>query len=754
MGNISRRDFLKGSVAGAAALAASGLIGTVTEKDRVAFAEEAAPAAASPILPWTELNPQDESFTKRTTDYSAIFSPIQIGNVTLKNRIIKTAAGSDTMTRGENAVSQNAVEYYGRFADGGAALVLLEGSILQAVGLAPGTYGVIPYEQSLTEIRKIIDRIHQGGALAGVQQNMGYIPSNVLDLPTEDVEKLIEDFRVFSGYLKEAGFDVIEIKAATIDTTSKLCSRNTNTREDKYGAKTEEDRVRFFCEMVAAVRETVGPGYPILAHMNAMEENDRSIGDNYNFETIEEGQYLAKALVEAGADFIEARISTGGLEANCWAPDTAFAPYKAAGTSGYGAQFDYSRHYEGLYDGAHSGCGAFIPMVRELKKVVDVPVGCAGYIDPRTAPDMMNDAIANGDMDLLFMNRPLTVDPELPNKLKEGRWDEVAPCCRCFHCHASGASVGSTGALRSDEVAVPPSPSFPIVMGVERCRVNATTQCAYTEEFPEGYDLSPAAAPKNVMVIGGGVAGMEAARIAAERGHKVTLYEKNGYMGGMLLFANAIKGPHEHLIDLCNYLVRQQEVKGVTVEKGKEVDLDFVKEQNPDAVIVAVGGKRESRFSGDNVISIDDVLTAEIGNNVVILGANAQAVDICQYLLAQGKNIQMVHEGDKNDVDKEQSPWVRYFVRSHIYSHGVRVWNESTVDAIDGEGVHITMNQSGHTKVLPCDTVIECYDMIPNTDLMEEIAAAGYTVYAAGCDAPYNMQRSIHAGYKVSRYLE
>lgn len=758
MSNISRRDFLKGTLAGTAAVVVNGALGATAAfaDEQHAAVEAAAPAAAavSAVLPWTELNPQDESYTKNTTDYSAIFSPIQIGNVTLKNRIIKTAAGSDTMVRGESSVSQNTIDYYGRFADGGAALVLLEGSILQAVGLSPDKFGVIPYEQSLVEIRKIIDRIHQGGALAGVQMNMGYVPSKILEMTTEEVEQVIENFRVFAAYLKEAGFDVIELKAATIDTSSKLCSRYTNKRDDKYGAKTEEDRVRFFCEMVAAVRETVGPGYPLLAHMNAMEENDKTIGDNYNFETIEEGQYLAKALVEAGADFIEARISTGGLEANCWAPDAAFSTYKAAGTSGYGAQFDYSRHYEGLYDGAHDGCGAFIPMVRELKKAVDVPVGCAGYIDPRTAPDMMNDAIANGDMDLLFINRPLTVDPELPKKLQEGRWDEVAPCTRCFHCHASGASIGSTGAIRDDEVAVPPSPSFPIVMGVERCRVNATTQCAYTEEFPEGYDLTPAASPKNVMVIGGGVGGMEAARIAAERGHKVTLYEKNGYMGGMLLFAQAIKGDHEHLMDLRNYLVRQQEVKGVTVVTGQAVDVDFVKEQNPDAVIVAVGGKRESRFSGANVISIDDIASAKIGDNVVILGANAQATDVAQYLLAQGKNIQIVHEGDKNDVDKEQSPWIRYFARSHMYSHGVRVWNESTVDAIEADGVHITMNQSGHTKVIPCDTVIEAYDMIPNTELMDEISAAGFTVYAAGCDAPKNIQSSIHDGYKVSRYLE
>ena len=155
-----------------------------------------------------------------------------------------------------------------------------------------------------------------------------------------------------------------------------------------------------------------------------------------------------------------------------------------------------------------------------------------------------------------------------------------------------------------------------------------------------------------------------------------------------------------------------------------------------------------------NVISIDDIASAKIGDNVVILGANAQATDVAQYLLAQGKNIQIVHEGDKNDVDKEQSPWIRYFARSHMYSHGVRAWNQSTVDAIDEEGVHITMNQSGHTKVLACDTVIEAYDMIPNTELMDEIAGAGFTVYAAGCDAPSNIQTSIHAGYKVSRYLE
>ena len=734
MGNISRRTFLKGSLAGTAAVLVNGALGgtSALAESQPAPQTEAAPVVKG-VLPWTELNPQDESYLNATTNCPAAFEPLKINSITLKNRIVKTAAGSDTMVRGQPSVSQNCIDYYGRFADGGAALVILEGSILSSVGLTPTSTAQISKEEGIAEVKKIVDRIHQGGAYAGIQMNMGFIPSNVLtDATTEDMEQLIKNFGEYSVYMKEAGFDVIELKAATIDTTTKLATRRTNKREDKYGAQTEENRMRFFVEMIAEVRKTLGPDFPILAHMNAMEENDTNLGFNDEFETIEEGQNLAKALVAAGADFIEARIATGGNEANMWGVDTAFAPYKAAGSTGFGTQFDFSRHFQGLYDGAHSGCGAFIPMIRALKQVVDVPVGTAGYIDPRTAPDMMNEALLNGDIDILFMNRPLTVDPELPNKLKEGRRDEIAPCTRCFHCHNH----------------------VPIAVAAdnEKCRVNATTQFAYNE-FPEGYDLTPAETPKNVIVIGGGVAGMEAARIAAERGHKVTLYEKNGYMGGMLLFANAIKGPHEHLLQLRDYLVRQQEVKGVTVVTGKEVTVDLIKEQNPDAVIVAVGGKRKSRFSGENVISIDDIASAKIGDNVVILGANAQAIDIGQYLLAQGKNVQFVHEGTADDVDKEQSPWVRMYVRAHLYAHGARAWNECTVDAVDGEGVHFTMNRSGLTKVLPCDTVIEAWDMIPNTDLMDEIAAAGFTVYAAGCDAPSNIQTSIHAGYKVSRYL-
>ena len=738
MGNITRRDFLKGGIAGAATLAASGLLNAISAKESVAFADEAKDTAKAPVPAWTELNPQDESYDTYTTDYSAIFTPIKVGPMTLRNRIVKSSAGSDTLPRDAKEMSQNAIDYYGRIADGGTALVLLESGTVNPFGMNPSK-PIAPEmeEQGIVEVRKIADRVHAGGAYIGVQFGIGSPvgENNPVDDSIEDIENMIKAYGDRALRLKKAGFDCVELKGATNDLLNAYCSRRGNKREDEYGAQNEENRMRYFVGMVKSVREACGDDFGILVLMNAVEENDKELGNNDGDILIEEAQNMAKALVEAGADLIQVRVGTIGMEPNCWATDTNFCAYHANGTTGYGTQFDFTKHFQGLYDGAHSGAGAFIPMAREIKKVVDIPVGCASYMDPRTAPDMMNNAIANGDLDLLFMNRPLTVDPELPNKLKEGRRDEVAPCTRCFHCHNKAPA-----ALKSDN---------------EKCRVNATTQYAYVEGgFVEGYDLTPAANPKKVMVIGGGPAGMEAARIAAERGHKVTLYEKNGYMGGMLLFANAIKGPHERLEDLRKYLIRQQELKGVEVVTGTTVDLDFIKEQNPDAVIVAVGCKRESRFDGANVIGMDNFMGAKLGDNIVILGAALQATDLAQYLIAQGKNVQLVQEKGAEFVADGQSPWVKTYVRAHLYAHGVKVWNNATVDSVTDDSVTITLNASGLKHVIPCDTVIECWDMVPNMELFDEIKAAGFEVYAAGCDEPKTIQSAIHSGYAVSRYLD
>lgn len=732
---ISRRNFVAGSASAALAVSAAGAaLAWADESSETgeadAASQDGAGAAVSSVPAWTQMNPQDETYDTYTTDYAAIFSPIQVGPMTLKNRIVKASAGSDTLPRDAVEMSQNVLDYYGRIADGGTALVIVEDGVTSGFGMNPsGNLRVETPEQGIEVCRVLADRVHKGGAYIGTQLGIGspLDPGDANAYTVDELHTLVAQYGECCARLKEAGFDCVEIKGATTDGLNQFVTRRYNQREDEYGAQTEENRVRFFTEIIASIRAACGDDFGILTLINAVEENDVSLGDNDKFILIEESQYLAKSLVDAGADLVQVRVATNGQEANCWATDTNHCAYMAHGTTGYGTQFDYASHFEGLVDGSHSGVGAFIPLCREIKKVVDVPVGCASYMDPRTAPDLINDAVANGDVDIVFMNRPLTVDPELPNKLQAGLRDEVAPCTRCFHCH--GAPYGEA----------------------ETCRVNATTQFAYTDEFPEGYDAAPAESPKNVMVVGGGVAGMEAARIAAERGHSVTLYEKNGYLGGMLQFAEAVKGTHERLGDLCAYLEHQQELKGVTVVTGTEVTSDTVAEVAPDAVVVAVGGAREARYP-DVAVDMDSFAGAEIGQNVVILGANLQATDLAMYLIAQGKKVQLVNEKTADAVDAEQSHWVRTYVRAHLYAHGVKVWNEATIDGVAADSVTFTM-PTGYQKTLACDTVVECFDMVPNTTLADELTAAGYEVHLAGCDAPCNIQTAIHAGYKVGRYL-
>ncbi len=732
MSKISRRDFLKGTAATGLGLAATTLLGACSTSSE--NSESGNNEIINQIIVSNELNPQDESYDAYSNDVSAIFSPIQVGPLKLRNRIVKAAAGSDTMPRGSKEMSQNALDYYGMIADGGAALVILETGTLSGFGLTNGTEAS---EQGIIEGKKMSDRLHQGGALCGVQFGLGSPLSpqtQVNEYTTEEVKAIVKECGEAVARLKEAGFDMVEMKGATTDVLNQFLSRSRNFREDEYGAQNNENRTRLFKEIIEEIRTQTGPDFGIFTLINAVEENDIALGNSDTYITVEEAKYLAKVLEEAGADAIQIRVGTPGMEANCYAPDVHHVVYKANGLSGYGTTFDYEKHFGGLLDGSHSGVASFMPAAKEIKKVTNLPVGCAANMDVRLAPDMINKAIADGEIDLVFMNRPLVVDPELPNKLEAGKRDEIAPCTKCLFCH-----------------------SKPVNGEPEKCRVNATTQYAYTEEMPEGYQVLPAEEKKNVMVIGGGPAGMEAARIAAERGHTVTLYEKNNQLGGLLPIVAAYKGNHERFNDLKDYLVHQQEIKGVQVVTGTEVTVDKVKEANPDVVLVAVGGARESKLTGTNavnVMGIENFNLNEVKDRVVVCGADVQAIDLCSYLLAAGKKVDLINPNTAADIDMGQSIWVRKFTLPYLYSKGVRIFNEAEVKEITEEGITIVMNQAdGLETTIPCQTVIEAWNFVPNMQLADELANAGFDVHAVGCDHPLNIQTAIHAGNITARHI-
>jgi thioredoxin reductase len=449
---------------------------------------------------------------------------------------------------------------------------------------------------------------------------------------------------------------------------------------------------------------------------------------------VEENVEIAKQLEAAGADSLHVRLGPAGMHVCQFASDLYFTGYGIEGSTAYGNQFDFSRHWEGKLIANHSGCGMMLDVAKEIKSAVSIPVGTVTYLDPAHAPDYFENSLQEGKVDFLLMNRPLTFDTEYVNKLREGRIDEIAPCTRCMHCHFDYNDEGKT---------------------YEHCRVNACTQRAYRDAMPEGYDPLPADGEKNVMVVGGGPAGMEAARIAAQRGYTVTLYEKNGILGGLMPFAAAVKGPHENLETLRAYMAHQLELKGVTVVTGQEVDADFINQQAPDVGILAAGGKRDTlgltATSGTSIVSIDDIMTAEIGEKVTVVGGSAQAVDITLYLLAQGKNVTMVSPEPIAKLEKGHSAWVKSFVKPMIFARGTRVWPNAEIISV-GNGEITLHGETGVDTVIACDTIIEAMDMLPNTAILDGIT--GIEAYAVGdCSAPYNMAEAIAAGNLTARKI-
>lgn len=743
--DITRRSFIGAATAAGlgSIVALGGLTGCSPQNGKAAPEEDDESTIARNDA--SALNPQDASYASYSGDCAALFEPLQMGSITLRNRIVKSPAGSDTWAPEGDALNDNFLDYYENFAKGGASLVFVESSISKMMAVKPleqmATGWLLDDMSAIPQLMApVTERIHRHDAYAGFQIGMGMLAEDttvINDMTPENLAWLQGLIVELATQLKAAGFDVVELHCAATQILKYMTVSRTNARTDQYGADTLENRTRFICETIKGIKEACGQEYPVQILMDAVEENDADLGDSDGFLTLEESIADARAFEAAGADTFYLRLSVPGRHIAQFAPDLMFSGYQCEGMTGFGTRADFSQHFGGTVNGQYSGCAMLLKAAAAFKKNLKATVSCAGYMDPRTAPDLMNDAVARGEIDYLMITRPLTVDPELPNKLKEGRRDEIAPCCRCMHCHAKGGPAQ----YASD--------------GKEYCRVNAVTQRAYTDEMPEGYALPSAEQPKRIMVVGGGPAGMEAARIAAQRGHAVSLYEKKNSLGGLMSTAHVFKGDHERLGDLIDYLAHQQEVSGVEVITGTEVDAETVKQVNPDAVVVAVGGVRESHLeptNGVNVVGVDDLVGTETGESVVICGAGAQAVDCALFLLAQGKKVQMVHEGEKEIIDKEQSMWVRAFVIPHLYGQGVKIWNNAKIGNVVNEGLSIT-TASGEEKTLACQTVLECYDMVPNRKLANELSTSFEVIAVGDCESPFDIAQAIKAGNLAARSL-
>lgn len=747
---VSRRGFLGGmgvAALGMGALGMGALTGCSPKTSEGAVSDGAASAdagtgdaVAAIGSPYSQINPQDWSFISNTIgDFSktTMFSEIKVGSLTLKNRLVKSAATSMVCNE-----EQKAVAYHGRIAAGGMGAVLVEGSYAllerldKRVNIADNDART-GFDDS--PLAAICEEVHSYGVPCLIQlktatpgivyqwENMGpegeTHKASLLSL--NDIQMYIEDTIEAAVRLQAMGFDGVDLNAAGDNLPARFFSRFGNDRaaDDPYGPATIESRTRIATEVVKGIKERCGSDFVVQVLVNGAEENDGALGLNSLCNTKEETAAICVAMEQAGADALELRLGTFAFHEAQFVNDGCFAGYGYDGATSFGTFFDFDTHFSGLLDGSHSGCGLIMGACKYVKQFVSIPVGGVVFMDPALAPDYFENALNDGTLDLIYMHRPVSnCDAEYANKLLEGRADEIRPCCRCLNC---------LGGL---------------------CRVNPCNGSVYTDAMPEGYDVKPGDGEKNVMVVGGGPAGMEAARVCAERGYSVTLYEKSA-LGGLMGFADMVKGKHENLARLTAYLSRMLEVEGVNVVMGQEVDAAFVREQKPDVVIVATGAKYpELAAAGTDatpVIPVTDCME-EMGENVTVLGFNARAVDVAHYLTAQGKKVTIACEQPETAFGTGQSAMLNAFVKPAFAAAGGRILPECTLKSV-GDGEVVFTNSFGLDLNVACDCVVDASDMLPDTSLADELSGE-FDVYSIGdCATPLSIQNAITTGNLTAR---
>ena len=735
---ISRRTFLAGaSTAAASALVASSAIAEEAKSEQADAQAESA-QAADELLYTASINPQDSDWLGTETDFATLFSPWKLGNIELSHRMVKSAAGSATYLAG---YTDELFDYYVNLAKGGVEMIWVEGEAF-ALG-EDGTFGA----EALDFGKRLVEACAEYGSHLGYQWAL--FGSSVAEdaMTVEQIQAMEDVAATYATQLKEMGFEAIEINAAGFNQGEQFLSRFYNTRTDEYGFATPENRSRWVCECIQKIKAAAGDDFVVQILINCIEDNDNldnsatlMTTDNMvtnprnKVTTVEEGIAMAKCMEQAGADSMHLRLGPLGNHPCQFGSDLYFLLNGIEGATGFGTQYDFSKNWQGYLDGSHQGAGMLIGVVERYKQALSIPCGCVTYNDPAHAPEFFEQALADGKVDFYMMTRPLTVDFDYVNKLREGRIDEIAPCTRCLHCH-----IGSNQMNRA----------------LGYCRVNALTQRVMTENGPATYELEPAAAPKNVMVVGGGPAGMEAARIAALRGHTVTLYEKSGILGGMLPFASAVKGPHENLDQLNAYLQRQLELAGVTVVTDTEVTADTVAQAAPDALVLACGGSRTALDLGGEgveVVDLEQFMFADLGDNVVVYGSNAQAFDCALWLTVHKKHVVMVTPSTVDELDMQQSQHAQRFMTTALYALGLQVYTEASITGVADGQITVTSACAGVDYTVPCSQVINAADMVANAGLLDEVDVA--ETYAIGdCANPFNIALAIRGGNDAGRAL-
>lgn len=550
--------------------------------------------------------------------YKRLFESIKIGKCEIKNRFALAPMGPLGLGDSEGGFNQRGIDYYTERAKGGTGLIITGVTFVDneveehSMPNCPcSTHNPIHFVRTA---REMTERIHAYNAKVFLQMSGGFgrvtIPTNLGEFPpiapsaiqhrwldkicreltVDEIKYIVKKFGDGAYNAKRAGFDGVQIHAVhegyLID---QFAISLFNHRTDEYGGSLE-NRLRFAREIVEEIKSRCGEDFPVtLRYSPKSFIKDLRDGALPGEEFIEKGRDLeegieaAKLLVSYGYDSLDTDV--GSYDSWWWSHPPMYQE-------------------KGLYR----------PYAKLMKETVDVPIICAGRMDN---PDMALEAIENGTCDIISLGRPLLADPDYVNKLRSNKLESIRPCISC--------QEGCMGRIQH--------------YSMLNCAVNPQA-CREKDN-----SLTPILKKKKVLIVGGGVAGCEAARVLALRGHEPVLYEKNDKLGGNLIPGGSPDFKEDD-IALANWYAHTLEELKVEVHLNSELTKEEVLKFNADSVIIATGStpKVFSLGDDDKVFTAADVLLGnkDAGNTTVVVGGGLVGCELALDLAKKGKKVTIV----------------------------------------------------------------------------------------------------------------
>jgi 2-enoate reductase len=658
--------------------------------------------------------------------YKELFEPIQINKLRIKNKTSMAPMGPVGYVDAYGGFNQRIQDYYVERAKNDVGLIItgicsvdMQGEGIPANGLPSPTSNPLAFIHSTYQMN---ERIHAydakiflqltGGlgrsalpgfvskTIAPSEQENRFDPSMIhREMTKEEIKTLIQKFVMSAAIAKKAGFDGVEVHAVHEGyLLDQFAISFFNKRTDEFGGSLE-NRLRISTEIVKGIKKVCGPDFPVSLRysmkscMKGLRQGGLP-GEEYVEvgKDIEEGIEAAKILVNAGYDVLN--VDAGTYDSWYWNhPPTYFE------------------------DGMYREFGEI------LKKHVDVPIILAGRMDD---PTMAIDALGKS-CDIVSYGRPLLADPEFVSKIKYDRLDEIRPCVGCHE--------GCLGRIGNAPVS---------------CAVNPS--CG-REQI---YGLTPAIQKKKVLVVGGGMAGMEVARVSALRGHSVVLCEKSDRLGGNLIPGSV---PHFKRYDrkLIAYYERQLELLGVEVKFDTVIDRESAAAFNADVIITATGSTpRSLTLPGtQTTVTADQVLLEQVsvGENIVVIGGGLVGCETALWLAQKGKKVAVVEMLPEILGGHDALPHMNHDMLIDLLKfHHVDIYkNASVFNTEDGS---VEVKQMEETFDLAADTIITSIGYAENDRLFADLENLGIPVHNIGDSSKvHNIMYAIWDSYELAKNL-